>query len=43
MIRGAGRDAGITLDLVYTSVFKRSIRTLWEVQEVMDCLWPPVE
>jgi len=37
------RDAGITLDLAYTSVLKRAIRTLWEVQEVMDCLWLPVE
>lgn len=44
--RAAGRmmrDAGITLDLAYTSVLRRAIRTLWEVQEVMDCLWLPVE
>jgi 2,3-bisphosphoglycerate-dependent phosphoglycerate mutase len=36
------RDAGINLDLAYTSVLRRAIRTLWEVQEVMDCLWLPV-
>ena len=44
--RAAGRmlrDSGITLDLAYTSVLRRAIRTLWEVQEVMDCLWLPVE
>jgi 2,3-bisphosphoglycerate-dependent phosphoglycerate mutase len=37
------RDAGLTLDLAYTSVLKRAIRTLWEVQEAMDCHWLPVE
>lgn len=37
------RDAGIHLDLAYTSVLRRAIRTLWEVQEAMDCLWLPVE
>lgn len=44
--RAAGRmirDAGITLDMAYTSVLRRAIRTLWEVQEVMDCHWLPVE
>ena len=44
--RAAGRmlrDSGATLDLAYTSVLRRAIRTLWEVQEVMDCLWLPVE
>lgn len=44
--RAAGRmirDADIMPDLAYTSVLKRAIRTLWEVQEVLDCHWLPVE
>jgi 2,3-bisphosphoglycerate-dependent phosphoglycerate mutase len=37
------RDAGINPDLAFTSTLRRAIRTLWEVQEVLDCHWLPVE
>ncbi|MEW5770943.1 MAG: 2,3-diphosphoglycerate-dependent phosphoglycerate mutase [Pseudomonadota bacterium] len=43
--RAAGRmirEAGIAPDLAYTSLLKRAIRTLWEVQEELDCHWLPV-
>ena len=43
------RDAGLVLrengygfDLAFTSLLRRAIRTLWLVQEAMDCLWLPV-
>lgn len=36
------RDSGYTFDLAFTSLLRRAIRTLWIVQETMDCLWLPV-
>ncbi len=33
---------GYTFDLAYTSVLKRSIRTLWLVLDELDLLWIPV-
>jgi len=36
------RDQGYTFDLVYTSVLKRAIRTLWIVLDEMDLMWIPV-
>ena len=33
---------GFTFDIVYTSVLKRAIRTLWLVLEQMDLMWVPV-
>ncbi|MGH8150717.1 MAG: 2,3-bisphosphoglycerate-dependent phosphoglycerate mutase, partial [Steroidobacteraceae bacterium] len=41
----AGREllaAGIAPDLAYTSVLKRSIRTLWLMLDSMDRMWIPV-
>lgn len=43
--RQAGRllkKAGYTFDIAYTSVLKRAIRTLWNVQDEMDLLYIPV-
>ncbi|MGH8186462.1 MAG: 2,3-diphosphoglycerate-dependent phosphoglycerate mutase, partial [Steroidobacteraceae bacterium] len=34
---------GFTFDLVFTSVLKRAIRTLWIVLDEMDLMWLPVE
>ncbi|MFM7800297.1 MAG: 2,3-bisphosphoglycerate-dependent phosphoglycerate mutase, partial [Planctomycetota bacterium] len=42
----AGREllaAGITVDIAYTSVLKRAIRTLWIMLDTMDRMWIPVE
>ncbi|NBU25798.1 MAG: 2,3-diphosphoglycerate-dependent phosphoglycerate mutase [Gammaproteobacteria bacterium] len=42
----AGREllaAGIGIDLAYTSVLKRAIRTLWIMLDAMDRMWIPVE
>ena len=36
------KKAGFTFDLVYTSVLKRAIKTLWIVLEDMDLMWIPV-
>jgi len=36
------RSDGYVFDCGFTSVLKRAIRTLWLVQESMDCLWLPV-
>ena len=36
------RDNGYSFDLAFTSLLRRAIRTLWLVQESMDCLWLPV-
>jgi 2,3-bisphosphoglycerate-dependent phosphoglycerate mutase len=35
--------AGITIDVAYTSVLKRAIRTLWIMLDAMDRMWVPVE
>ncbi len=35
-------DAQLTFDIVYTSVLKRAIRTLWFVLDGMDLMWIPV-
>jgi 2,3-bisphosphoglycerate-dependent phosphoglycerate mutase len=37
------KQAGYDFDVVYTSVLKRSIRTVWIVLEQMDRMWLPVE
>lgn len=34
---------GIAIDLAFTSVLKRAIRTLWIIQDEMDRMWIPVE
>jgi 2,3-bisphosphoglycerate-dependent phosphoglycerate mutase len=36
------KAAGFTFDLVYTSVLKRAIKTLWIVMEEMELEWIPV-
>ena len=36
------RDEGYVFDLAYTSVLKRSIKTLWLALEEMDLMWIPV-
>jgi 2,3-bisphosphoglycerate-dependent phosphoglycerate mutase len=44
--REAGRllkAEGFDFDLVFTSVLKRAIRTLWIVLDEMDLMWLPVE
>ncbi|MGH9348695.1 MAG: 2,3-diphosphoglycerate-dependent phosphoglycerate mutase [Vicinamibacterales bacterium] len=44
--REAGRlmkAEGYELDIAYTSVLKRAIRTLWIATDEMDCLWLPWE
>jgi 2,3-bisphosphoglycerate-dependent phosphoglycerate mutase len=44
--REAGRllkAEGIRFDLVFTSVLKRAIRTMWTVLDEMDLMWLPVE
>ena len=43
--RRAGRllaEAGYSFDVAYTSLLKRSIRTLWLVLDEMDLMWIPV-
>lgn len=35
-------EAGFTFDIAYTSVLKRAVRTLWQVQDAMDLMWIPV-
>jgi len=42
--RSAGKllkENGFDFDIAYTSVLKRSIRTLWLIQEEMDLMWIP--
>src|SRR5918999_6485065 len=34
---------GFSFDLVFTSVLKRAIRTMWTVLDEMDLMWLPVE
>ena len=36
------RDEGFSFDLMFTSVLKRAIRTLWIVMDEMDLMWVPV-
>ncbi|MBF0498742.1 MAG: 2,3-diphosphoglycerate-dependent phosphoglycerate mutase [Candidatus Riflebacteria bacterium] len=36
------KENGFTFDVVYTSVLKRAIRTLWYVLDEMDLMWIPV-
>ena len=36
------RDGGYAFDLVYTSVLKRAIRTMWIVLDEIDQMWLPV-
>ncbi|MGL1862064.1 MAG: 2,3-diphosphoglycerate-dependent phosphoglycerate mutase [Pseudodesulfovibrio sp.] len=36
------KEAGFSFDIAYTSLLQRAIRTLWLVQDEMDCLWLPV-
>ncbi len=36
------RAEGFDFDVAYTSVLKRATRTLWHVQDEMDCTWLPV-
>ena len=36
------REAGVALDVAFTSVLKRAIRTLWIVLDDLDMLWLPV-
>jgi 2,3-bisphosphoglycerate-dependent phosphoglycerate mutase len=37
------RKAGIVPDVVFTSVLKRAIRTLWTILDELDLMWLPVE
>jgi 2,3-bisphosphoglycerate-dependent phosphoglycerate mutase len=37
------KENGYVFDIAFTSVLKRSIRTLWIVQDVMDIMWLPVK
>jgi 2,3-bisphosphoglycerate-dependent phosphoglycerate mutase len=36
------KDEGYAFDIAHTSVLKRAVRTLWEIQDVMDLMWLPV-
>ena len=36
------REGGYDFDLVYTSVLKRAIRTMWIVMDELDQMWLPV-
>ena len=35
-------EAGLKFDMAFTSVLKRAIKTLYLVQEELDCHWLPV-
>ena len=37
------REQGFAFDLVYTSVLRRAIKTLWTVLEELDRMWIPVQ
>ncbi|HQW08439.1 MAG TPA: 2,3-diphosphoglycerate-dependent phosphoglycerate mutase [Steroidobacteraceae bacterium] len=37
------RRAGLSIDLAFTSVLKRAIRTLWYILDETDRMWVPVE
>ncbi len=36
------REAGFVFDVVYTSVLKRAIRTVWHILDALDLMWIPV-
>ena len=36
------REAGLDLDIAFTSVLKRAVRTLWIIQDDLDRMWLPV-
>lgn len=36
------KEEGLSFDIAHTSLLTRAIRTLWLVQEELDCLWLPV-
>jgi len=36
------KEEGLVFDVAYTSVLKRSIKTLWIIMEDMDLMWVPV-
>jgi len=36
------KKAGYEFDVAYTSVLRRAIRTLWNIQDSMDLMWLPV-
>ncbi len=36
------KEGGYTFDIIFTSVLKRAIRTMWIVQDDMDMMWLPV-
>jgi 2,3-bisphosphoglycerate-dependent phosphoglycerate mutase len=43
---GAGRELlreRLAVDIAFTSVLKRAIRTLWLMLDAMECMWLPVE
>lgn len=43
--RNAGKllqEGGYEFDLVYTSLLKRSIRTMWDVLDELEQMWVPV-
>jgi 2,3-bisphosphoglycerate-dependent phosphoglycerate mutase len=37
------KEAGFSFDIAYTSVLKRSIRTLWNTLDAMDLMWIPTQ
>ena len=37
------KEAGLSFDIVYTSVLKRAIRTAWIVADSVDRMWVPIE
>jgi 2,3-bisphosphoglycerate-dependent phosphoglycerate mutase len=37
------RKAGIVPDVVFTSVLKRAVRTMWTILDELDLMWLPVE
>lgn len=36
------KEGGYTFDIVFTSVLKRAIRTMWIIMDEMDLMWLPV-
>lgn len=36
------KEAGFTFDMIFTSVLKRAIRTMWLVMDELDLMWVPV-